>query len=231
MRILVIEDDFLLSDGLKQILEGEGFIVDTVHNGIDGCDYIDTLIYDLVLLDLNLPEMDGFSVLNHISIHSISTPVIIISARNEIDDKLRGFYSGAIDYVTKPFDARELVARIRLRLNISSIQNKNYTLGNTRLCLENYSILNGDKSISLTKKEFSILEQLLLHKNTIVLRDAIITRVWGIEEQVDYRTLDVYMSMLRKKLRYINSDIEICTKRSVGYLIRERTSSDKATTN
>lgn len=222
MKLLIVEDDKALAEGLKTILETEGYQVDAVYNGIDGCDYLTTGIYDLAILDINLPGANGFRIMDHMNTNCISTPVIFLTAKTDVEDKLRGFDSGAVDYITKPFDIRELTARIKLRINSGAERiSTSYSIGNTFLDQSNFHLICNTKAIPLNKKEFLIMEQLILNTGMIQTRDSLITKVWGLDEQIEYRTLDVYISMLRKKLKHIGSAAEIITKRSVGYFIAE----------
>ena len=220
MNILIIEDEEKLALGLQSILQSEGYNVCVSYDGADGLNRLTDGDFDVVLLDINIPRLDGFAILKYVSLHSIKIPIIVLSARSDIEDKLRGLSSGAIDYITKPFDTRELLARIKLRTGVLNIYDK-YKLGDLDLDAATYSLRCKDAVLPLTNKEFVILEHLFLNAGIIQKREILISKIWH-DEPIDDRTLDVYISMIRKKMDYLGSEVTISTKRSVGYVLKER---------
>ena len=218
MRILIVEDEKEIADGTKEILCNAGYEADVVYDGLTGLDYMLSNMYDLILLDLMLPKIDGIDVLKNARKDGVQTPVIILSAKFQSDDKILGLDSGANDYLTKPFDAGELLARIRAQTR------KGNTVSGGRIeaydiCLEKntFMLYGKEKSIKLAKKEYQLLEYLMINKGVILERDMLITKIWGFDEETDYNNLDVYISFLRKKLKYIKAEAGIVTKKGVGY--------------
>ena len=218
MRILVIEDEKEMADGIKKILNSADYEVDTVYDGLSGLDYMMSDMYDLILLDLMLPLLGGIDVLKKARREGLQTPVIILSAKFQTDDKVLGLDSGANDYLTKPFNADELLARIRAQTRIDNTVQANI-IEAYDLWLEKstFKLYGNEKSIKLSKKEYQLMEYLMLNKNKILERDNLITRIWGFDEETDYNNLDVYISFLRKKLKYVDAEARIVTKKGVGY--------------
>ena len=218
MRILVIEDEKEMADGIKKILNSADYEVDTVYDGMTGLDYMMSGMYDLVLLDLMLPLLGGIDVLKKARREGLQTPVIILSAKFQTDDKVLGLDSGANDYLTKPFNADELLARIRAQTRMDNTVQANI-IEAYDLWLEKstFKLYGNEKSIKLSKKEYQLMEYLMLNKNQILERDNLITRIWGFDEETDYNNLDVYISFLRKKLKYVDAEARIVTKKGVGY--------------
>ena len=218
MRILVIEDEKEMADGIKKILNSADYEVDTVYDGMTGLDYMMSGMYDLVLLDLMLPLLGGIDVLKKARREGLQTPVIILSAKFQTDDKVLGLDSGANDYLTKPFNADELLARIRAQTRMDNTVQANI-IEAYDLWLEKstFKLYGNEKSIKLSKKEYQLMEYLMLNKNKILERDNLITRIWGFDEETDYNNLDVYISFLRKKLKYVDAEARIVTKKGVGY--------------
>lgn len=218
MRILVIEDEKEMADGIKKILNSADYEVDTVYDGLSGLDYMMSDMYDLILLDLMLPLLGGIDVLKKARREGLQTPVIILSAKFQTDDKVLGLDSGANDYLTKPFNADELLARIRAQTRMDNTVQANI-IEAYDLWLEKstFKLYGNEKSIKLSKKEYQLMEYLMLNKNQILERDNLITRIWGFDEETDYNNLDVYISFLRKKLKYVDAEARIVTKKGVGY--------------
>lgn len=221
MRILIVEDEKEIADGIQAVLEQEGYELDKVYDGNSGLDYMTTGIYDLVLLDVMLPGLDGFEILQSARKEGITTPVIMLTARSMTEDKIKGLDYGADDYLTKPFDSGELLARIRARLRASTgafggkdaneLVAYDITLNHL-----NYKLFHEGKSVKLSNKEYQLMEYLMINKGNILTRDAIINRVWGYDEG-DYNSTAVYVSFLRKKLGFIGAKATIVTKKDVGY--------------
>ena len=218
MRILIIEDEKEMADGIKKILNSADYEADTVYDGMTGLDYMMSGMYDLVLLDLMLPLLGGIDVLKKARREGLQTPVIILSAKFQTDDKVLGLDSGANDYLTKPFNADELLARIRAQTRMDNTVQANI-IEAYDLWLEKstFKLYGNEKSIKLSKKEYQLMEYLMLNKNKILERDNLITRIWGFDEETDYNNLDVYISFLRKKLKYVDAEARIVTKKGVGY--------------
>ena len=217
MRILVVEDEKEISDIIKSKLEKEKYIVDTIYDGLEGYYKICSGLYDLVILDVMLPNMDGFTILKKIREEKIKTKVIMLTAKSTLSDKLEGLENGADDYVTKPFHIEELLARINIQLN-----------KNKKNILEYYDLeLNMDNSklyckttnctVELVCKEYLIMEYLINNKDSILSKDMIYDKVWGLENSIESNNLEAYLSFLRKKLKAIGSKVNIKVVRNIGY--------------
>ena len=222
MKILLVEDEKVLAEGIQAILEKEGYRTDVVYDGLSGLDYILSDTYDLVLLDIVLPKLNGIDVLKNARADGVTIPIILLSARGGADDKILGLDSGADDYLVKPFDAGELLARIRVRIRERSAEGRGTTglvIGNIRLDQSTYKLFGEEKSVKLSNKEYQLLEFLMLNGGKILSRDMIISRVWGTDSDADYNNLEVFISFVRKKLKYVESSASIITTKGVGYSI------------
>ena len=220
MRILVVEDEKEIADGLTGILKKEGFLVDAVYDGEDGLEYTLSGVYDIILMDVMLPGMDGFNIVKKARIAGIDTPVIMLTAKSQIEDKIYGLDLGADDYLTKPFDAGELLARIRARIrkNVDLKQNI-LSVYDIELDSSTFQLRKDEKAVKLSKTEYQMLEYLMVNKGQILTKDAIINKVWGFEESGDYNSLEVYISFLRKKLKFVNANANIVTQKGIGYYL------------
>lgn len=218
MRILIIEDEKEIADGLQTILTREGYQADVVYNGSTGLDYLLSNIYDLALLDIMLPSINGIQILEETRNQGIKIPIILLTAKSQSEDKIAGLDHGADDYITKPFHIGELMARIRART-----RGNNHTkecrliLGTTWLDQTTQKMGNGSDSIKLGNKEFQLMECLMINHGHIMPKDLLITKIWGFEDKTEYNNLEVYISFLRKKLRFLKADIQIKTTKGVGY--------------
>lgn len=226
MRILVVEDEKEIAEGLQEVLCRAGYESDAVYDGNSCLDYIRTGIYDLVLLDIMLPGMNGLDVLKTVKGEGIKTPIIILTARSMVDDKIAGFDHGADDYLTKPFDSRELLARIKARLRNTGDQfgdqnGHSLSVYDIELDQSTYKLSHGEKSVKLSGKEFQFMEYLMLNKGIILSHDTIASKIWGIDDESDYNSIAVYVSFLRKKLKFIGSEAAIVTKKDIGYSLEE----------
>ena len=223
MKILIIEDEYSLADAIGETLKKENFDVKLVSNGIEGEEEALTGIYDLILLDIMLPRKNGFDVLKTLKEEKLDTPVIILTAKSEIYDKLNGLENGADDYITKPFHMRELVARIKVILKRkSNIEDTNILeLGDLKLDLSVGQMISNENRIAINGKELDLLEILLINKNQIVNRETLADKIWGYNSDAEYNNVEVYISFLRKKLKLINSNVQIKTVRGLGYKIEE----------
>lgn len=223
MKILVVEDEYSLADAIAETLKKENFIVKIETNGEDGEDEALTDVYDLILLDVMLPRKNGFEILRTLRQEKIKTPVIMLTAKSEISDKLNGLENGADDYITKPFHMKELVARIKVILKRKADMEDTNKLqfGNLNLDLRTGKIICGDNEISINGKELDLLEILLINKNQIVDREALVNKIWGYNSDAEYNNVEVYVSFLRKKLKLIKSNVKIKAVRGIGYKLEE----------
>ena len=220
MQILIVEDELRLAKALKQILEEKKYMVDAVANGQDGLDYGLSGIYDVIVLDLMLPKMDGITVAKKLRENGVSTPIIMLTAKDTIKDKINGLDSGADDYMTKPFSPNELLARIRaLTRRYSEVLAEVTEFGDFSFNSSVNEISKGKKRINLNFKEAEILKLLLLRKNVPVSKDEIITKVWGYDSDAGDSNVEAYMSFVRKKLNFIQSDITIASYKKKGYML------------
>lgn len=219
MKLLLVEDEVELSDALKQILTKNNYSVDCVYDGEDGFEYALTNIYDVIVLDIMLPKLNGIEVLKNLRKNKIKTPIILLTAKNSIEDKIMGLDCGADDYLEKPFSPDELLARLRAitRRNLDFLDNNIISYSDITLNISNYELCCGGSSVILTLKEFEILMYFIKRPKIIVDKDDLIIKIWGFDSDVEYNNLEVYISFLRKKLLYIKSNVKITTLRKVGY--------------
>lgn len=221
MRILIIEDEYNLADIIANRLKKEKFTVDISTNGKDGLYNTLTNIYNLIILDIMLPYIDGFQILKEIRDNDISTKVIMLTAKSELEDKLNGFQYGADDYLTKPFHIEKLVARVNVQLRKDSDQKiKDYIEAyDIRLNIKTstLSCIPTTESIDVGCKEFLILEYLIQNQNMIISREQIYDKVWGIDNNSESNNLEAYLSFIRKKLKIIGSKTNIKAIRRLGY--------------
>lgn len=219
MNILIIEDEYSLADAVSETLSSENFNVCIKTNGEDGEDEAMTDNYDLILLDVMLPKKNGFDILRSLRNMDIKTPIIMLTAKAEIDDKLNGLEHGADDYITKPFSMRELVARVKAVLKRSNnIENTDcLEFSDLTLDLSNAKLICNNNEIQLSSKELELLEQLLINKNRISSRESLAERIWGYESEAEYNNVEVYITFIRRKLKLIDSKVNIKSIRGVGY--------------
>ena len=224
MNILIIEDEYSLADAVAETLTSENFNVVIKTNGEDGEDEALTDNYDLILLDVMLPKKNGFDILKYLRKENIKTPVIMLTAKSEIDDKLNGLENGADDYITKPFSMRELMARVKAVLkrtnNIEDISNLEF--GDLILDLKNAKLKCKDNELQLSGKELELLEQLLLNKNQILSRESLAEKIWGYDNEAEYNNVEVYITFVRRKLKLIDSKVSIKAVRGIGYKLEEK---------
>ncbi len=224
MRILIVEDELDLNMVLSEMLTIEGYYVDSSYDGTDGLDNALSGIYDMIILDVMLPEKNGIEVLSEIRKNKINTPVLMLTAKSEIEDKIAGLDNGADDYLTKPFNSKELLARIRalLRRREKIFINENLKFADIMIDKTTHEIYKNDQKIKLTKKEYDIMEFLILNPGKVVSKDDLTVRIWGYNTDIEYNSIEVYISFLRKKLRAIDSAICISAIRGFGYIIKEQ---------
>ena len=217
MKILVIEDEKLLAQSIRAVLEQKGFTVETVYDGETGAQHAQLGIYDLLILDVMMPGMDGFQVAQALRASRCNTPILMLTARSGIDDRIQGLNAGADYYLTKPFDTRELLACVGALLRRQGGQIDELTFGNTSLDLGSGQLLCGEKSVRLSAREFDVMRLLMQSGERILSKEIILARVWGYECNAVENHVEVYVGFLRKKLRSIGSDIRIGAIRRLGY--------------
>ncbi len=222
MRLLLAEDERDLSKALCAILKHNNYSVDPVYNGEDAYDYGMSENYDGIILDLMMPKMNGIDVLKKLRQNGISTPVLILTAKAQTEDKILGLDSGADDYLTKPFSTGELLARIRAMTRRKSEFSPNLlTLGNLSLNRETYELSTDSGSIRLGNKEFQMIEMLMSNAGRLISTEQFMERIWGYETEAEINVVWVYISYLRKKLSSLKANIEIKATRGVGYTLEE----------
>ncbi|MCR4926906.1 MAG: response regulator transcription factor [Lachnospiraceae bacterium] len=222
MKILLAEDEKRMNRALTEIMRQEGYEVTSVENGEDALLEIEGMVYDLIVLDVMMPKMNGFAVAKKVRAEGIRTPILMLTAKAELDDKVEGLDSGADDYLTKPFMTKELLARLRAlaRRNLptddGSLKYEDLTLDVKKAVL---SCENG-QSIRLGEKELRILEYLIVNQGQVLSREQIALKIWGYESDSEYNNVEVYMSFARKKLAFVGSKCEIKALRGLGYELR-----------
>lgn len=223
MRILIAEDEIHLAEALSQILKKQHYAVDVVHDGRAALDYAQSGIYDLLLLDIMMPELDGMTVLRKLRGDGVSTPVILLTAKGELQDKVAGLDYGADDYIAKPFATEELLARIRaaLRRKGEVIPEDGLAFGDIELNTAQLKVTVKGKELKLNMKECALLELLITRKQAVTSKEQIIEKLWGFDSEAEYNNVEVYISFLRKKLVFLQSEVKIHTIRGVGYVLEE----------
>ena len=224
MNILIVEDEYSLADAVAETLKSENFNVTIKTNGEDGEDEALTENYDLILLDVMLPGKNGFDILRTLGEYKIKTPVIMLTAKSEIDDKLNGLEHGADDYITKPFSTRELVARVKAVLKrTNNIENTDLLeYGDLILDLKNAKLKCKENEIQISGKEFELIEYLMLNKSQICSRENILEKIWGYESDAEYNNVEVYITFIRRKIKLIESKVSIKAVRGVGYKMEDK---------
>lgn len=222
MRILLAEDEKPLSRAIVKILQKNNYTVDAVYNGEDALKFLESDIYDVAVLDIMMPIADGIEVLKKIRADGNNIPVIMLTAKAEIDDKILGLDSGANDYITKPFDSRELLARIRAATRSRNSPDSVISLGNISLDRATFTLSSQSGSFRLANKEFQIIELLMLNPHCLISAERIMERVWGFDSDSEINVVWVYISYLRKKLTALNADIYIRASRNAGYSLEEK---------
>lgn len=218
MRVLIVEDDQNLIDALAHILEEANYQVDTAMNGMDGLYFASNEEYDIIVLDVMLPKMNGFEVIKMLRKQGIATPTIMLTAASEIEDKITGLDSGADDYMVKPFVPEELLARLRaLSRRKGEVITDELTFEDITLNLQTYTLSTSLKSVTLSNREFSILSLFMENPTAIVSKEQIIVKVWGYDADTTDNNVEAYISFLRKKLFYVGSKVNIIALRMVGY--------------
>ena len=225
MRILVIEDEYSLADLIADRLKKENYKVDLCHDGEEGLYEALNGLYDLIILDVMLPSMNGFEILKEIRAEDNNLKVLMLTAKGELDDKLEGLSNGADDYLTKPFHMEELVARVNVQLRKNMDKSNEYLeVGNLKLNIKKSTIsnTNTDEELEISKKEFELLEYLMNNKNQIISKEQIYDKIWGIDRETESNNLEAYLSFIRKKLKLIDSNVIIKANRGLGYKLEEK---------
>ncbi|MBQ8797767.1 MAG: response regulator transcription factor [Oscillospiraceae bacterium] len=217
MKILIIEDEKLLADSLKAILEKKGFDVETVYDGESGAEYAELGVYDLLILDVMMPKMDGYAVARQVRAKRCSTPILMLTAKSSLEDRIQGLNAGADYYLTKPFDTRELLACINALLRRQGGQVDEMVFGNTALDLASGTLVCGENAVRLSAREFDVMRFLLQAGNRNLSKESILAKVWGYDSEAVENHVEVYVGFLRKKLRSIGSNIRIVSIRRLGY--------------
>lgn len=219
MRILVVEDEKSLAEIVADRLKREKYIVDISLDGEDGLYNALMDVYDLIILDIMLPSVNGIEILKEIKKNKISAKVIMLTAKAELEDKLLGFSEGANDYVAKPFHVDELVARVNAQLRIDKIKDQSLEFGDLMLDLTTFNLINknNNEKINIINKEFQLLEYFMTNPNQVLSREMIYDKIWGLENDSISNNLEAYLSFIRKKLKIINSNVMIKSLRNIGY--------------
>ncbi len=217
MKILIIEDETLLADSLKELMIQKGYEADTAYDGITGEEYAELGIYDLLILDVMLPGMDGYEVAKRLRMKHLGMPILMLTARSELEDRVEGLNSGADYYLTKPFDTRELMACVHALLRRQGSQVDELSFGNTSLDLSSAVLSSSEKEIRLSAREFEVMKLLLQYGEKNVTKEFILEKVWGYDSEAVENHVEVYIGFLRKKLKSIGSDIRIEAIRRLGY--------------
>lgn len=222
MRLLVIEDSLRLADTIAEALQKENYLVDVANDGQTGYEHASTGIYDMIILDLMLPKMNGYEVLSALRRDGQQVPVLILSARTELEDKLQGFTTGADDYVTKPFEIRELLMRIQAIYRRSNNQELSHLqLGNLSFDPSSCEMQNTDthKSMKISGKELQLLEFFMNNSNQVLEKNQITTKIWGFDSNAEYNNVEVYVSFLRRKFHHLQVNVNIRAVRGIGYIM------------
>ena len=221
MRVLIVEDEVRLAETLRDLLELERYTADICHDGESGLDNALSDIYDLVILDVMLPKKDGFSVLRALRQEGKTVPVLMLSARSELSDRVEGLDCGADYYLTKPFEPKELLACIRAltRRQPELRQTDALKYGDLRLEKTSFTLSCGERSVRLSRKEFDMMEMLMLNQKLVITKEKLLLKVWGYESDAEDNNVEVYISFLRKKLDHLHSQVKIRTIRMVGYCL------------
>lgn len=220
MKLLLAEDEKDLAKGLKAILEHNKYIVDVVHDGEDALYYAQTEHYDCLILDVMMPKKSGFEVLFQLRKEGNQTPILLLTAKNQLEDKVTGLDLGADDYLTKPFDTPELLARIRSVLRRpNNFVSEILTVGDCILDRSSYQLQANGKQVTLNNKEFQLIEMFFLNNNQVLSKELIMDRIWGLESEAEINVVWVNISSLRKKLQQLNSKVKISAQRGLGYTL------------
>ena len=217
MKILVIEDERLLADSLKTLLESKGFEVEVAYDGETGSEYAELGIYDLLIMDVMMPGMDGYQVARQVRSKRCTTPILMLTAKAAVEDRIQGLNAGADYYLTKPFDSRELLACVNALMRRQGKQVDELVFGNTALDLDTCTLVCGENSVRLSAREFDVMRFLLQARDRVLSKEIILARVWGYDSNAVENHVEVYVGFLRKKLKSIGSNVRIEAARRLGY--------------
>ena len=217
MKILIVEDEVLLANSLKTLLEKKGFTVEVAYDGETGKDYAETGVYDLLILDVMMPKLNGYDLARQVRAERCATPILMLTAKGELEDRIEGLNAGADYYLTKPFDTRELLACINALLRRQGDQVDELRFGNTALDLASGMLVCGAERVRLSAKEFDIMRFLLQSKGNNLSKEVLLARVWGFDSNAVENHVEVYVGFLRKKLVSIGSNVRIEAVRRLGY--------------
>ena len=217
MKILIVEDEVLLANSLKTLLEKKGFTVEVAYDGETGKDYAETGVYDLLILDVMMPKLNGYDLARQVRAERCATPILMLTAKGELEDRIEGLNAGADYYLTKPFDTRELLACINALLRRQGDQVDELRFGNTALDLASGMLVCGAERVRLSAKEFDIMRFLLQSKGNNLSKEVLPARVWGFDSNAVENHVEVYVGFLRKKLASIGSNVRIEAVRRLGY--------------
>lgn len=223
MKVLIIEDEEALADAIRESLKKEHLDATLVTDGEIGEDEALTGLYDLILLDIMLPKRNGFEILKTLKEEKLKTPVIILTAKSEMEDKLNGLENGADDYITKPFHMKELIARVKIILKRSAnLEDTNIlSYGDLTLDLSTGKLKCKNNEVSINGKELNLMELLLINKEQIVTKELLTDKIWGYDSDAEYNSVEVYISFLRKKINLLESKVKISTVRGIGYKLED----------
>jgi DNA-binding response OmpR family regulator len=222
MRILLAEDERALSKAVVKIFEKNNYSADAVYNGEDALDYLQSGCYDVAVLDIMMPKMDGITVLKKIREQGNRIPVLMLTAKSDIEDRVLGLDSGANDYLPKPFDTRELLARIRSITRGKSELDTKLTAGNITLDRATFELSSPTGGFRLANKEYQIMEYLMVNPHRVLSTDMLMERIWGFDNEAEINVVWVYISYLRKKLNALGADIQIKSSRNAGYSLEDK---------
>lgn len=222
MRILLAEDEKSLSHAIETILKKNNYAVDVVYNGRDALAYLKSDLYDAVILDIMMPYIDGITVLKTVRKHNNHVPILLLTAKHQIEDKVEGLDAGANDYLTKPFDFRELLARLRCIMRVPEVQNSNtLRIGNVTLDDVTCVLSTPLGSYQLANKEFQMMKLFMSSPGQIISADRFLEKIWDMDSSAEMNTVWTYVSYLRRKLEAISANVQITTKRNLGYALEE----------
>ena len=224
MRLLIVEDEVRLADTLRQLLNRQGYTADVYYDGVSGLDNATTGIYDLMVLDVMLPGMNGFQVVKKLREAGVATPVLMLTAKSDVSDRIHGLDCGADYYLTKPFEPEELLACVRTLLRRSGGQlqeSDTLTWGDLSLERATFSLSCAERAVRLSRREYDLMELLMRNGNQVVTKEQMLVKVWGYDSQAEDNNVEVYISFLRRKLTHLHSAVKIKTLRMLGYCLTQ----------
>ena len=224
MRLLIVEDEVRLADTLRQLLNRQGYTADVYYDGVSGLDNATTGIYDLMVLDVMLPGMNGFQVVKKLREAGVATPVLMLTAKSDVGDRIHGLDCGADYYLTKPFEPEELLACVRTLLRRSGGQlqeSDTLTWGDLSLERTTFTLSCAEREVRLSRREYDLMELLMRNGNQVVTKEQMLIKVWGYDSQAEDNNVEVYISFLRRKLTHLHSAVKIKTLRMLGYCLTQ----------